>query len=79
MTEAVKEKIVRRLDALTEEQQRRVLDFTYTVAERPVGTPGKDLLRFAGTISEEDVRLMERAIEEDCERIDPDPDVDFDR
>ncbi len=36
------------------------------------GTPGKDLLRFAGTIPAEDVDEMMRAIEEMCERVDPD-------
>lgn len=42
---------------------------------KPKGTPGKDLLRFAGTISAEDADEMMRAIEEGCERIEPDDDA----
>ena len=36
----------------------------------PRGVPGRDLLRFAGTIDAESARAMEQAIEEGCERID---------
>ena len=35
------------------------------------GTPGKEFLRFAGTIPPEDCRRMEEAIEAGCERVDP--------
>jgi hypothetical protein len=35
------------------------------------GVAGKDLLRFAGSIGADDLDVMERAIEEDCERISP--------
>ena len=35
-----------------------------------IGTPGKQLLRFAGTISSEDLQSMSQAIEKDCEQID---------
>lgn len=34
-----------------------------------IGVKGKDLLRFAGLIEEDDLRLMEEAIERDCEKI----------
>jgi len=37
----------------------------------PRGVPGRDLLRFAGTIDAESAREMEEAIEDGCERIDP--------
>jgi len=33
--------------------------------------PGRDPLRFAGTIDADSAREMEEAIEEGCERIDP--------
>jgi hypothetical protein len=32
--------------------------------------PGKELLRFAGILTPEEAELMERAIEEGCERVD---------
>lgn len=35
------------------------------------GVAGEDLLRFAGSIEDEDLDAMERAIEEDCERVSP--------
>lgn len=39
---------------------------------RLAGTPSTVLLEFMGSIPESDLRLMEKVIEEDCERIDPD-------
>jgi len=38
--------------------------------ERIIGTSGQQLLRFAGVISSEDLELMSKTIEEDCEQID---------
>jgi len=74
MTESTLEKeLHQRMGELSPSQQREVLRFAEELAKsRPKGTPGKDLLRFAGTISPEDAEEMRRAIEEDCERIDPD-------
>lgn len=37
----------------------------------PQGVPGRDLLRFAGTIDVESAREIEEAIEDGCARIDP--------
>ena len=34
------------------------------------GTPGKQLLRFAGSIPSEELQLMNEAIAQDCEEID---------
>jgi hypothetical protein len=36
----------------------------------PVGVPGKELLRFAGTIEADDLRAMAQVIEEGCEQVD---------
>ena len=33
------------------------------------GTSGKELLKFVGTISKEDLEIMKQAIEEGCEQI----------
>jgi hypothetical protein len=38
---------------------------------RPRGTPGRELLKFAGILSREEAKAMMDAIEEGCERIDP--------
>ncbi len=69
----VKEEIIEQLEVLTYERQCRVLDFTRRLAERAqVGVPGRHLLRFAGTIQVDDLRIMEQAIKDGCERIDID-------
>lgn len=54
--------------------QKKVLEFTSSVeeAEPLKGVPGSVLLQFVGTIDKEDLRLMEEAIEEGCEKIDED-------
>jgi hypothetical protein len=59
---------IEQLDKLPIELQKRVLDFTHALfISAPRGTPGKNLLRFAGMIDEEDLNVMEKAIEEGCE------------
>jgi hypothetical protein len=48
------------------------VDFAHSLAEgRPRGTPGRELLKFAGILSPEEAKEMTDAIEEGCERIDP--------
>jgi hypothetical protein len=60
------------LDRLPPEQQRQVLDFARSlVAAQVRGVPGKELLRFAGSIDADDLKTMKQAIEEACETIDP--------
>ena len=79
----VPEEILAIAERLSPDDQRRVLEFVRGLAQTrknrfsslpratpPPGTPGKDLLRFKLPI--EDVEAMERAIEKDCERVDPD-------
>jgi hypothetical protein len=62
------------LGELNADDQARVVDFARTLTKQPtakqVGVPGKDLLRFAGTITAEDGEQMIEAIEEGCEQID---------
>jgi hypothetical protein len=63
------------LGQLPADDQARVVDFARTLAgsakTKKVGVPGKELLRLVGTIPHDDLELMKRAIEEECERIDP--------
>jgi hypothetical protein len=67
----IKQKIIERLDDLSEGEQRKVLEFAQHLPPTPKGTPGKDLLKFFGTMDSEDCRRMEEAIEAGCERVDP--------
>lgn len=62
------EQIIQAVNRLTPDVQQKVLDFTSALMPR--GVPGKELLRFAGTIAADDLELMKHAIETECERID---------
>jgi len=74
MTEnTLKLEILKQLEKLNDDEQRRVLQLIRSIQERPPrGTPGKDLLSFAGSISESDLTEMEQAIEQDCEKVNTD-------
>jgi hypothetical protein len=57
-------------EKLTPDQQAEVMSFLRALRGTPVGTPGHQLLDLAGTISPEDLKLMEEAIEQGCEQVD---------
>jgi hypothetical protein len=64
------QQIIQDASALNESQQRQVLAYIQSLrGARPKS--GADLVQLAGTISLEDLRLMEQAIEEGCEQVDP--------
>ena len=68
---SLKKEILKKLDNLPFEEQRKVLDFTQHLAmARTVGVHGRELLPFAGTIEKADLELMQHAIEKGCERVD---------
>jgi len=70
MTSAqIKQKLLERLDQLSEAEQRKVLEYAESLSVLR-GTPGKDLLKFFGTIEPDDCRRIEEAIEAGCERVD---------
>jgi hypothetical protein len=67
----VKKQIISQMGLLDYEHQRRVLDFARAlVVTCPKGVPGKQLLSFAGTIPADDLKTMEQAIEDSCEKVD---------
>ncbi|MBT4087610.1 MAG: hypothetical protein HOE30_03870 [Deltaproteobacteria bacterium] len=67
----VKKQIISQMGLLDYEHQRRVLDFARAlVVTCPKGVPGKQLLSFAGTIPADDLKTMEKAIEDSCEKVD---------
>jgi hypothetical protein len=67
----MKQKLLERMDQLSEGEQRKLLEYAENLPSPLKGTPGKDLLKFFGTIEPDDCRRMEEAIEEGCERVDP--------
>lgn len=63
--------VIEQLKTLPQELQWRVLEFTRALAiSTPRGVPGEQLLKFAGTISPEDIQTMSEAIEQGCEQVD---------
>lgn len=63
--------LLKEVEQLPPPLQRKVVEFAHSLAgSAPRGTPGDQLLRFAGTMTAEDAKEMMAAIE-DCERIDP--------
>ena len=68
----VKEQILKDLDRLSPELQRRALELVHSlVAPSSRGASVEDLLSLSGTLDRESAREMREAIEEHCERIDP--------
>jgi hypothetical protein len=67
-TSSIKDSLISQLDKLPYELQLRVLDFAKALI--PKGVEGKYLLRFEGAISADDLNLMAKAIEENCEKVD---------
>lgn len=52
--------------------QKQVLDYVRELKKiHETGTQGERLLRFAGSISAEDLKIISDAIEKECERVDP--------
>jgi hypothetical protein len=68
---SLKKEILGRIDTLSYELQRKLLEYIDFLTQKvPKGIPGKQLLKFAGSISQGDLKAMEQAIEDGCERID---------
>lgn len=69
----ITDEVVEQLRGMPQHLQRQVLEFVRSLVKSEVrGTPGRQLLRFAGSISHDDLHLMREAIKQDCERIDVD-------
>jgi len=69
----LRDKLIEQMEQLSPNLQRRVADFAAALAQSaPTGTPGGDLLRFAGTVPPEDAKEIVAAIEMGCEQVDAD-------
>lgn len=66
-TKLIKNTLITQIDRLPYELQLLVLDFAKALA--PKGVEGKTLLRFEGAIPADDLQLMSKAIEENCEKV----------
>jgi hypothetical protein len=62
VTKTVKDEIIDQVDRLAAPQQRKVLDYARRLTV-PAGTPGRDLMRFVGSIDPADLEAMSQAIQ----------------
>jgi hypothetical protein len=67
-TESIKDNLIDQIDKLPRDLQLRVLDFVKALT--PKGVEGKSLLRFEGAILADDLKIISKAIEEGCEKVD---------
>jgi len=68
---SIREDLLAELERLAPEERERVLKYARELPGRKVvGTPGRELLGFFGTLSEDAADEMTAAIEEGCERVD---------
>ena len=72
MNEPARDSIVNEFAKLTPAQQAEVMSFIRALKGSPKGTPGRNLLPYAGSIPAEDLAAMEAAIKEGCEQVDQD-------
>ena len=71
MASVLQQQIIQELNNLPLEMQIKVRDFAYALKiSIPKGTAGKELLQFAGIMSKEEAKEIEKIIEEGCEQID---------
>ena len=67
---ARRQELLAHLDQLDEAQQEQVLRYVRTLATAfSRGVPGESMLRFAGTIEQDDLAQMSQAIEDGCEQV----------
>jgi len=63
--------VIEHISGLPRNLQEQVLDYIKKIkTNHETGISGKKLLRFAGSISDEDLKIMSEAIEKDCGRVD---------
>ena len=70
MPRTLKDEIIQEVGRLDAPQQRKVLDFARGLSMLD-GTPGRELLKFAGTIEQRDLDAISEAIQEGCEKVEP--------
>lgn len=71
MSISIINQVIEHLTSMPQHLQWRVLEFARTLVKAEVrGTPGQQLLRFAGSIPPDDIQVIREAIEQDCERVD---------
>jgi hypothetical protein len=68
----IQNQLLQQVDQLTLEEQHRVLDFANSLSKmHPPTSRPKHFMELFGTLDPQSAEEMSRAIEEGCERIDP--------
>jgi hypothetical protein len=59
--------------SLGPDERKKLLDYAHSLRNRglPPASPGRAFEKFIGRIPDHELEQMKKAIEEDCERIDP--------
>jgi hypothetical protein len=71
MDNAVIQRVVERMEMLPSDLQQLVLEFVQTLqASRQRGVAGRQLLQFAGAISNDELGRMQQAIVAGCAQVD---------
>lgn len=72
MNSSIIDEVFERLKVMPQSLQQQVLEFTKTLTDSTTvkGVPGSQLLRFAGTIPQDDLNLMSETINSGCEQVD---------
>jgi hypothetical protein len=71
MNVSISEQIFEQLKILPQDLQHQVLEFARNLTNSKIkGVPGKELLKFAGSIPKEDLQVMSEAIKQDCDKVD---------
>ncbi|NDJ22380.1 hypothetical protein GS682_12200 [Nostoc sp. B(2019)] len=71
MNISIIDEVIEQLRVMPQHLRWQVLEFARILTKSQVqGTPGQQLLRFAGSIPPDDLQLMREAIEQDCEQVD---------
>jgi hypothetical protein len=67
----IEEEISKELEHLPFDKQKKVLEFVRSLVSSPTtGVTGKELLKFAGTLADDQACEIKEIIERDCEKID---------
>ena len=71
MSSTIKDRVIKQIESLPENLQQEVLIFIKSLQiKEQKGIAGKQLLGFAGGIPLDDLTLMQKEIEEGCEKVD---------
>jgi hypothetical protein len=71
MNTSIIDEVIEQLETMPQHLQSQVLEFARKLVKTEVkGTPGSQLVRFAGSIHADDIKLMHEAIQQECEQVD---------